>query len=146
MILAEWGALGPGRSELVGTDCRPDAVARAAAGAYDPQAVAAVPQALRERHFMRAGAQFHVCPALRRATAWRTGDVLAAAEPGEWDVVLCRNLSIYLRPEAAAPLWDRLAAALRPGGLLVVGKAERPAGGRGLSPVGPCLYRRGDAE
>ena len=142
MLLDEWGMLEGGRAELLGTDCRPDAVARAVTGAFEPAAVKAVPPELLRRYFTEAGGQFHVSPALRAATTWRVGDVLAAAEPGPWDVVLCRNLSIYLRPEAAGALWPRLAAGLRPGGLLVPGKAERPLGARGLVPVAPCLYRR----
>jgi len=31
---------------------------------------------------------------------------------------------------------------LRPGGVLVLGKAERPLPGDGLSIIGPCVYRR----
>lgn len=149
MLLAEWGALGAGRAELLGTDCRPDAVARAAAGAFDRAALRNVPPSLRERYCTDEGGVSRVSAALRDVTAWRTGDVLAASEPGRWDVVLCRNLAIYLQPDAAAALWTRLAAAVRPGGLLVLGNAERPVGVRGLVPVGPCLYRReagGDAD
>jgi len=142
MLLAEWGALGAGRAELLGTDCRPDAVARAAAGSFDPGALRNVPPSIRERYCTPDGDVYRVSAQLRHATAWRTGDVLAAAEPGPWDVVLCRNLAIYLRHDAVAALWTRLAAALRPGGLLVLGNAERPVGVRGLVPVGPCLYRR----
>ena len=75
---------------------------------------------------------------------WRTGDVLTLPEPGTWDLVLCRNLAIYLQPEAASGLWRRLGASLRPGGLLALGKAERPTGASDLAAVGPCLYRRTD--
>jgi chemotaxis methyl-accepting protein methylase len=150
MLLAEWGALGPGRAELLGTDCRPDAITRAAAGGFDAAALRNVPPSLRERYSTADGSGgFRVSGVLRRATAWRTGDVLAAPEPGPWDVVLCRNLAIYLQPQAAEALWNRLSGALRPGGLLVLGNAERPLGARGLLPVGPCLYRReagGDAD
>jgi hypothetical protein len=34
---------------------------------------------------------------------------------------------------------------LRPGGALVLGKAERPAGVADLVNEGPCVYRRADA-
>jgi chemotaxis methyl-accepting protein methylase len=73
--------------------------------------------------------------------------VLTVREPGAWDVVLCRNLVIYLQPGAAAVLWRQLAAAVRPGGLLVLGKAERPGGdGRLFTPAGPCVFRRTGAD
>jgi hypothetical protein len=31
---------------------------------------------------------------------------------------------------------------VRPGGFLVLGKAERPQGAKSLSIVAPCIYRR----
>jgi chemotaxis protein methyltransferase CheR/two-component system CheB/CheR fusion protein len=57
-------------------------------------------------------------------------------------LVLCRNLSIYLQPRASTELWRQLEAAVRPGGVLVLGKAERPGCTRRFAPLGPCLYRR----
>ena len=143
ILLAESGALAAG-VELLGTDCRPDAIARASAGVFDAQALKAVPQPLLDRYFEPDGPRHRVRPALRAATTWRLGNALAgrAPEPGAWDLALCRNLAIYLQPAAAAGLWASLAAALRPGGLLVLGKAERPLGVAGLAPEGPCTWRR----
>jgi chemotaxis protein methyltransferase CheR/two-component system CheB/CheR fusion protein len=57
-------------------------------------------------------------------------------------MILCRNLAIYLRGAAAVRLWQSLLASLRPGGILVLGKAERPLGADGLTAIGPCIYRR----
>jgi chemotaxis methyl-accepting protein methylase len=142
VLLAEAGELSPGAAELVGTDMRPEALERAAAGAFDAAAVKSVPADLLRTCFSFHSDQYHVDPALRRAARWRHADVLAAPEPGPWDLVLCRNVAIYLQPDAAGALWSSLASVLRPGGLLVLGKAERPNGPCGLLPVEPCVYRR----
>lgn len=146
MLLDACGTLSGGKCELLGTDCRPEAVARAAAGYYDPAAVKGVPPDLLRRYFMPEAGQYQVAPALQDAVRWRVADALApgAAAPGAWDLVLCRNLIIYLQPEATAALWATFQAALRVGGVLVLGKAERPVGVAGLSPDGSCLYRRND--
>ena len=66
---------------------------------------------------------------LRRRTRWVQADATRRVLAGPWDVILCRNLAIYLTPSASAALFTRLAAALVPGGHLVVGKAERPPAG-----------------
>jgi chemotaxis methyl-accepting protein methylase len=145
ILLVELGALSPFGVELVGTDCRPEALDRAAAGAFDAAAVKAVPPHLLHRYFSFDGARYHVQRALRAAVRWRCGDAVAAPEPGPWDLVLCRNVAIYLRPDSAASLWPALAAALRPGGALVLGKAERPSAVADLVCEGPCVYRRADA-
>jgi chemotaxis methyl-accepting protein methylase len=57
-------------------------------------------------------------------------------------LILCRNLTMYLRPEVAGRVWEALEHALRPGGFLVLGKAERPIGARRLGVVAPCIFRR----
>ena len=49
---------------------------------------------------------------------------------------------MYLAPEASAALFPRLEMSLRSGGVLVLGKAERPLAACHLSIVGPCIYRR----
>jgi chemotaxis protein methyltransferase CheR len=83
-----------------------------------------------------------VAPGHRAHITWRRANVLGSAETGPWDIILCRNLAMYLQPAAARRLWRGLGLALRDGGLLIVGKAERPTGASGLVLVGPCVYRR----
>jgi chemotaxis methyl-accepting protein methylase len=58
---------------------------------------------------------------------------------GTWDLILCRNLAIYLEPVAAEVLWMRLAEAIAPGGYLIVGKAEKPRVSS-LRRVAPSIY------
>jgi chemotaxis methyl-accepting protein methylase len=146
MLLSDLGVT-PARARLLGTDARAAAVDAARAGRFADAAVDAVPPDLRDRHFTGhpaapPAARWRVGEPLRAMTDWRTGNLLARVEPGPWDLVLCRNVAIYLRPDAAARLWQGLASVVRPGGFLVLGRAERPAGVPGLAMVRPCVYRR----
>jgi chemotaxis methyl-accepting protein methylase len=140
LLLEEAGLLSG--SYVLGTDCRPDALRRARDGHYDTAAIRQVPPDLLRRYFEFTNGTWLIHPALRRAVRWRSGDVLTTIEPGLWDVILFRNAAMYMRPDALYPLWEKLEQALRPGGLLVLGKAERPAGTQRLTPVGACVYRR----
>jgi chemotaxis protein methyltransferase CheR len=82
---------------------------------------------------------------LRARMRWEQRDLLRAPAPaGKWSLVLCRNVAIYLRPEAKQRLHASLAAALAPGGVLLVGRSERLAepGRIGLEPLQPHAYRR----
>jgi len=47
---------------------------------------------------------------------------------GKFDVVLCRNVLMYLSPAMRAQVLNRIAAILRPGGLLVLGAGETVIG------------------
>ena len=151
ILMAEAGLLEG--SQLLGTDCRAAAVRAARAGVYDSAAVTKhVPVAWLERYFepaepagprrARASGRWRVRADLRGATQWRAGDVTRVAEPGGWDLILCRNAVMYLRCDVAGRVWERLEQSLRPGGFLVLGRAERPAGAQRLSLVAPCVYRR----
>lgn len=136
ILLAEAG-LQTG-SRLVGVDCRRSAVAGARAGVYR---AAELDEARRARWFEPVGDEWRVVEPLRRAARWRVADATRAVEPGPWDLVLCRNLFIYLQPGVVERMLRGIVGALAPGGFLVVGKAERPAAGLGLAVVGRCVYR-----
>lgn len=140
MLLAEQSVLH--RCYLLGTDCRPDCIKRAAEGTFEAEAMSAVPRDLVGRYFSGDGSRYRIHSWLRTVVQWRSANVLAVTEPGAWDMILCRNLAIYLRAPASLRLWQSLLSSLRPGGILVLGKAERPLGADGLSAIGPCIYRR----
>jgi chemotaxis protein methyltransferase CheR len=140
MLLEEQGLLK--RSYLLGTDCRADAILHAQAGAYEETALAGVSPQRREKFFTREGTRWQIAPRLQHVARWRQGDLLSQSEPGLWDLIFCRNTSIYLRSTAACQLWQRLENALRVGGLLVLGKAERPASAKRLSCIAPCIYQK----
>jgi chemotaxis protein methyltransferase CheR len=58
--------------------------------------------------------------------------------------VLCRNVAIYLAPEARDRLHRALAGALAPGGVLLLGRSERLTAPEelGLRQVAPHAYGR----
>lgn len=131
---------------LLGTDCRPNAIQKARTGRYTRQQVQHIVPALRKAYLHPRGGAFEVHPELRAMTDWEQADLLDGTPPHDhpptgWDMILCRNMAIYVNDAAAAFLWSTLASALRPGGFLVVGKAERPRV-IGLRRVGPSIYRK----
>lgn len=140
LLLEQAGCLD--RAELLGTDCRSTALAAAERGRFDPSAVAAVPVSLRQRAFVTERGQLCIRPEMRRLIRWRRSDLLREIEPGPWDLVLCRNVTIYLRPESAEQVWRGIAASVRDGGFVVVGKADHPPSGIGLRRVSSSVYRK----
>jgi chemotaxis methyl-accepting protein methylase len=129
---------------LEGSDCRADAILAANRGMVHDLALQTLDADFAEQFVRRERLGYRISPALRAATHWRVGNVLNRPPAGQvpWDIILCRNLAIYLEPAAAIQLWTNLADQLRPGGFLVVGKAERPREARGLHRVSHCIYRK----
>ena len=130
-------------SDLLGSDCRGDAIERARLGLYDATVLKLVPRATRDKYFRPAGPQWRPAEALRRQTRWTVTDVLARVEHGPWDIIFWRNTAIYLQPSPAERIWRQLATALTPQGLLIAGKAERPPRDAGLTPVARGVWATG---
>ncbi len=141
MLLREAGVLQ--NCELLGTDVRSAAIRSAIAARYRPGALAHLSDAAK-RHFIPIdGDCFVVRDELRQRTTWLVRNAInTAAETGRWDLILCRNLAMYFHAPRACTLWRRLEESLRPGGFLIMGRAERPHGTTSLEPFAPCIYRK----
>lgn len=63
---------------------------------------------------------------------------------GRFDVIFCRNVVIYFDRQTQERLWHRFAAALQPGGYLMIGHSERITGEAltAFSSEGITTYRR----
>ncbi len=111
--------------DVRGIDVSRTAVVRAQAGIYRSSALRGRP--LNERWMQAQPHGFAIADAIRGCARFRVGNaldpnLLDASE--RFDVVFCRNLLIYLHPEARARVLKTLLAALEPGGLLFAGQAE----------------------
>jgi chemotaxis protein methyltransferase CheR len=67
-------------------------------------------------------------PALRALVSFAPHNLVHDPPPAEapFDVVVCRNVLIYFEPAVAAAVLHRLAGALKPDGVLVLGPVELP--------------------
>jgi chemotaxis methyl-accepting protein methylase len=140
MLLAERGALG--LCHLSGVDCRPEAIATAANGLFTAAEVVGVPPVRLAKFFTPATqGRWRIVPELVAAARWRRADLLAP-DTETWDLILCRNVLIYLRPQSAAHVWRELAARLSPGGVLITGKAEKPPAGSPFTRIAPSTFLR----
>jgi chemotaxis methyl-accepting protein methylase len=73
---------------------------------------------------------------VRAATGFAVQNLLEPLAAGPFDVILCRNVLIYLESGAARAVKHALAAALSPGGVLVMGTVEADQPPPGLERLG----------
>lgn len=110
--------------QVFASDIDPDAVAKAREGLYSNAIEADVSSGRLERFFTKEEHQYRVSPELRSVVVFTVQDVLADPPFSRLDLVSCRNLLIYLRPEAQAKVMALFHFALREGGILLLGSAE----------------------
>lgn len=119
--------IGLGRLKLLACDISDTALARAREGMYSQAEVArGLPAPLLAKWFRRSGARWQISDALRMAVQFRRADLRQAVPPavGGWDLVLCRNVLIYMDTETREKAVDGIARQIRPGGHLVLGGGE----------------------
>ena len=110
--------------QIFASDVDPDAVASAREGLY-PDTIAAEVSAERlGRFFTREDDNYRILPELRAMVVFTVQDVLADPPFSRLDLISCRNLLIYLQPEAQARVIALFHFALRESGLLLLGSAE----------------------
>ena len=110
--------------QLFASDVDPDAIATAREGLYPFAIETTVPEDQRARFFVRDEAGYRVTSALRGDVVFTVQDVLSDPPFSRIDLVTCRNLLIYLNPEAQAKVIALFHFALREGGVLVLGSSE----------------------
>jgi chemotaxis protein methyltransferase CheR len=139
---------------VLATDLNPASLETARRGLYRPWALRDVPAAVRERYFRGQGARgIEVDPEIRQLVHFETTNLVEPFPPSvtgaPMDLILCRNVLMYLTPEAAARVVVQLRAALAEDGWLLVAPAEASAEAfRPLRPVnftGAIFFRAGAA-
>ncbi len=110
--------------QVFASDVDPDAVASAREGRYSEAIEADVSPTRLARFFTKEGHSYLVSPELRATVVFTVQDVLADPPFSRLDLVSCRNLLIYLRPEAQARIVSLFHFALREGGILLLGSSE----------------------
>ncbi len=125
----------PVRPIAFATDIDDIALGIARAGRYREQSLRETRLGVIQRHFVKDGDVYEVSPTIRQMVRFSREDLLAPRGPapaesvyGGFDIVLCRNVLIYMSPNTQECVLNGLIATLRPGGYLVLGAAETPVG------------------
>jgi len=111
--------------QVFASDVEEDAVAYARNGWYPASIEADVSPARLARFFVKDDNGYRVAPALREAVIFTVQDILADAPFSRIDLVSCRNLLIYLRSDVQDKVLSLFHFALRDGGILFLGAAEK---------------------
>lgn len=144
LIEAIAGAKRPINLQIFASDVDADAVALAREGLYPKSIETDVSPERLARFFVPEDRGYRVTPELRAAVVLTVQDLLADPPFSRLDFVSCRNLLIYLRPEAQRKVLSLFRFALREGGLLLLGSSETIAGFEDRFepiPKTDCIYR-----
>ncbi|MEO3712433.1 chemotaxis protein CheB [Roseateles flavus] len=135
----------PPAVQVFGTDIDLEALAVARRGVYPASIDAAMPPERLARFFDRRGDDFVVCKPLRDSVMFAPQNLARDTPFSRLDLLLCRNVLMYLEQSLQDRIVQLFHFALKPGGLLWLGKAESLTGhGSLFEPVSRPMrvYRR----
>jgi chemotaxis protein methyltransferase CheR len=114
--------------DLSATDVSEAAIARARRGRYSQFEIQrGLPVRTMLRWFEQDGEDWVVDNRLRRMIRFATHS-LTTPPPGQYDVILCRNVLMYFAPPVRRAVFERLHEALAPDGVLMLGAGETVIG------------------
>ncbi len=117
--LPEWNI------KIFATDLDDEAVTFARRGLYPEKLLSDLPPAFIDRYFERIDHGYRVTKSVRQMVIFGTQDLTRGIPFPRMDLVVCRNLLIYLKPELQQDILDLFAYSLhQTNGFLFLGKAE----------------------
>jgi len=124
------GSAGDWNVSILGTDLNPVFLERARAARYRPWSFRQTTIHEDSRFFTPVSGGYQVCEPLRRQVRFGYLNLMKDIYPSGLngtlgqDLILFRNVAIYLKPEVTRQILKRLYQALRPGGWLLLGEIE----------------------
>ena len=140
--------------KILGTDISTDALRTATSGIFPHNEVERIPPEFVQKYFVkkdpRGKVDHHVDPKIRKQVSFNRLNLAATpfVMKGPFDVVFCCNVMIYFDDPVKDRLLKEIHRLLRPGGLLMVGQAERLADKHTtqFNNVHPSIYERRTAR
>jgi two-component system, chemotaxis family, CheB/CheR fusion protein len=132
--------------QIFATDLDRNAIERARQGVYPPNIASDVSPARLQRFFVKEeGGSYRVTREIREMVTFAPHDLVKDAPFTKLDVLVCRNVLIYLDPDLQRRLIPHFHYSLCPGGVLFLGSSETAGTQAGLfAPMDAKLrlYRR----
>ena len=119
-----------GRGAILGSDLSQAALVRARRGEYGAWALRNVPEEVVRHYFERRGQRFELSPWIRRQVEFRAHNLAGGADGaggygfGPMDLIMCRNVLIYLDGATVARVAQQLLDSLGEDGCLLLGASD----------------------
>jgi len=110
--------------QIFATDLDRDAIDKARQGVYPANIAADVSPERLHRFFIKEESGYRVGKEIREMVTFATQNIIMDPPFTKLDILICRNLLIYLTPELQKKLLPLFHYSLKPGGVLFLGSAE----------------------
>lgn len=110
--------------KIFATDIDKRSLELAGQGIYPESIVSDVEPIMLAKYFIKRENGYQVGETLRKMAIFATHNVLKDPPFSKLDMIICRNLFIYLKPESQSKVLNLFYVALKPGGYMFMGNSE----------------------
>jgi len=133
MLALDDDRIDEGRVDILGTDIKPEILRAARRGEYHASETNDLkeqlePLARNDRYVTRDGDAYRVTDEVKDLVSFRRHDLVQEEPPRMFDLVICRNLFIYINKQAKEAIFGTLSSAVEAGGYLTIGMTETVPG------------------
>ncbi|MCL6560676.1 MAG: protein-glutamate O-methyltransferase CheR [Firmicutes bacterium] len=136
----------PGRRHVIeATDIDQHVLAAAALGKYSQEQIRNVGPERLSKYFKKVDNHYYLDERIKKSVRFRRHDLLVDPFDHGYDLIVCRNVTIYFKREAQEKLNEKFYRALNPGGYLFIGASEMIFNYRelGYEKKYSCFYQKG---
>ncbi len=109
---------------ITGTDIDKASLKQAQQGVYSDIEMKDVRPAFLKKYFVQQGNQYHVTEELKKMTHFKSHDMISGPKIKGFDIIFCRNVTIYFEKELQEKLYMDFYDGLNENGFFVMGKTE----------------------
>jgi chemotaxis protein methyltransferase CheR len=115
---------------FLATDINSDALTKGIQGHYREWFLRATPKEIKDKYFVQVGNDYvldkHICDHVQFTYLNLSEDVFPSilSQTQAMDIILCRNVFIYIEPNVVQHIMNRFASCLVPDGLLLLGPSD----------------------
>ena len=116
---------------IMGTDIDEDSLRKAEMGVFQSKQLEKISKERLERFFIKKDNNYQVNDEIKRLVKVKSHDLISGQKLSGFDIIFCRNVTIYFEQKLQETLYMNFYSALNEGGYFVMGKTETLVGPAG---------------
>ena len=109
---------------ITGTDIDKASLIKAQKGVYTETEMKDVRPAFLKKYFVKEGNEYHIIDELKKMTRFKSHDMISGPKMKGFDIIFCRNVTIYFEKELQEMLYHGFYDGLNNDGFFIMGKTE----------------------
>lgn len=109
---------------IMGTDIDEDSLSKAGLGIFHSKTLEKISKERLERFFIKKDNNYQVTDEIHRMVTFKYHDMISGPKLSGFDIIFCRNVTIYFEQKLQEKLYFDFYNALKDGGYFVMGKTE----------------------